>query len=190
METSGSDRMAARRTFTAIDAARVALHQEPPNPTPRRGRVVEVAARLWCRGLQFPTVRQIGAAMGHRSPSTPLNGFGHLIDIQAGVIRLEWHRIETGWVSAPGYDRATWLARHGRDLLAVDPACLRLPGLVTSAVMAADPDRYTARAPSLAPLYALAAFAGSPASSPGQPAFEPMALAAALAHHPDLAIPA
>lgn len=188
MGTPARDRPVATRTpFTAIDAAYVALHREPPNPTPRRARVLEVAARLWCRQLEFPTVRAIAGAMGHTSSSTPLNGFGHMIDVQAGVIRREWDRIESGWISAPSPARARWLASHVRDLHALHPACLRLPGLVSAAVVAAAPEEHADLDVTLAPLHALAAFAERPlpTSGPGR-----LVLAATLADPPDLAVPA
>lgn len=145
-----------------VDAARRALTDPPPEPDPRRARVLDVTAILWCRDLRPPTVRQIGAAMGHTSPSTPLNGFGHLVDIVAGVIRREWGQIEHGWLPAPVDDRSDWLVDHVRSLLALDPACLRLPALVGSAVAAADPARSVPLAAQLAPLHALAAFAPGP----------------------------
>lgn len=151
----------------AIDAARLALTGRPPDPSPGRARRLDVTAILWCRELRLPTVRQIGAAMGHSSPSTPLDGFGHLVDIVAGVIRREWGQIEHGWLPVPAADRSDWLVGHVRSLLALDPACLRLPALVSTALAAADHDRFEPLAAQLAPLHALAAFAPGPGVAPG-----------------------
>ena len=83
--------------------------------------------------------------------------------------------------------RARWLAGHVRDLHAMHPACLRLPGLVSAAVVAAEPEAHADLAPTLAPLHALAAFAEQPlpSSGPGR-----LVLAATLADRSDLAVPA
>ncbi len=161
MARPAGDGSVATTPSTSIDAARLALRSPAIAPTPRRDRLLGTAATLWCRGLQFPTVRQIGAAMGHASPSSPLNGFGRLIEIQAEVIRREWRSIEEGWLGAGPAERSAWLVLHVRRLLALDPACVRLPALVSTAVSAAQPG--VVDGASLAPLHALAAFAHLPA---------------------------
>lgn len=172
----GNRGVVTSRTFTTIDAARLALDRESAELTPRRDRVLTGAAKLWCRHLEFPTVRELGAEMGHTSPSTPLNGFGRVIDIQASVIRLEWQRIDAGWISSPTGDAVGWLIRHARTLAAIDPACLRLPGLVCAAVLAADADRPRPRPECLVPLHALAAFVDAPSCPPGPAALARLVL--------------
>lgn len=140
----------------AVDAACVALTGVPLPRTAARERIVRAATVLWCRQLQPPTVRQVAAATGHRSFSGAVTPFGRCIDLHAAVIRTEWDLVARRWASAPHASRARWLADHARQLADVDPACLRLPGLVCSAVAAAG---VTAVPPAelLVPLHALSA---------------------------------
>lgn len=196
MGTDDPDRELAFRTkFTATDAARVAFTTPPVRLTRARSRILLAATAAWCRDLQFPTVRDIGAATGLRSPSTVTGGFGRLIDIQATVIRLEWQRIEQGWMEVPADRRPSWLAQHGCELGALDPTCVRLPGLVCSAVLGADVVRPRPAPGLLAPLHALAALADvavgpSDLRARGQVAAAPPALPGPSAADADLATPA
>ncbi|MEX2557789.1 MAG: hypothetical protein WEB06_19435 [Actinomycetota bacterium] len=159
----------SKQRFTPVDAARVALAAPRVVLTSSQLRVVGVAARTWCQELQFPTVRTIASELGCMSPSTVLSGFPHLIDVQASVIALEWHRLEVGLSSPEGCDPVAWLGAHAGELLAIDRACLRLPALVWAAVASAAPS--TSRSPDLKValmLHALAAFAdGLPGSPTG-----------------------
>lgn len=158
MAATASDRPTRRPTkFTATAAAKIALAGRPRRLSPARGRIVRAATVLWCRHLQFPPVRAIGAAIGLSSPSTPVKGFGRTIDIQAAVIGTEWQRIVDGWLTAPRHRRPSWLVDHGRDLAAMDPACLRLPGLVCSAVLGSGALPQPPSPADLVPLHALAA---------------------------------
>lgn len=184
---------AAKRNFTAVDAACLALNREarPPVLTPNRSRLLLVAATQWCRELQFPTVRAIGREMGWTSTSSVTAGFGRLIDLQAAVIRLEWHRIE-GCPIVPLDDRVRWIVHHAEQLAAVDPSCLRLPGLVWSAVATADPSRVTPMPGLAAPLHALAASTEPPGRGPDLALVRTIAAAAdrAAAGPVEMAVPA
>lgn len=128
--------------FSPVDAARLALEPSlvPVGRTPRRDRLLRMATSMWCRQLQFPTVRQLVAEGGWTSTSTVTAGFGGLIYLQAEVIRGEWNELER-WSGLPAADRTGALVDHAEHLAAMDPACLRLPGLVWSAVTIADPAR-------------------------------------------------
>jgi hypothetical protein len=166
MAPTPPDRPVVTKTkFTATDAARIALARPPRPLTPARRRVLAAAATLWCRGLQFPTVREIGAALGLRSPSTVVGGFDGLIDVHAAVIRTEWQRIDQGWMTSSSGDRSRWLVEHGRELAAIDPSCLRLPSLVCSAVLGSGAVPLRPGAHLVVPLHALAAFADAPATA-------------------------
>lgn len=150
--------VAPRTKFSAAHAARVALTRPTPPVTPARERILRAATALWCRHLQFPTVRDVAQATGHRSISSVTTPFGRSIDLQAAIIRTEWDLVTRGWVALPDRSRPRWLVEHARHLTELDGACLRLPGLVCSAVAAAD---VTVLPPPdvLVPLHALAALA-------------------------------
>lgn len=166
MGSTNPTRRGVATRFTAVDAARVALTRRPVHLTPARTQIMLAATVLWCRTLQFPTIRGIGTASGRRSPSSVVTGFGRAIDIQAAAIRTEWRLIDRGWLSSSDAERPRWLDEHRRNLVAVDPACLRLPGLVCSSVVASG---LLPRRPApelLAPLHGLAAFADGAGRSP------------------------
>lgn len=154
--------VAARTKFTTTEAARVALTLPRPRPTPARARLLDAATRLWCRGGQFPTARGIAAEAGLRSVSTVVAGFGSMIELHGTVIRIEWDAIAAGWLAASPPDRNRWLLLHGRALLTADPACLRLPGLVCSAVVGAGLLGVRLAPERLAPLHALGALPADP----------------------------
>lgn len=145
--------------FAATEAARVALTVRPAHRrTPGRARIARAATVLWCRDLQFPSVRSIAGRTGHRSYSSVVDAYGSCLDLQATIIRRQWEQVRDGWVPLPEADRPRWLAEHARLLAEVDPVCLRLPGLVCSAVAGSG----AAPVPSpelLVPLHALAALA-------------------------------
>lgn len=160
-QPSGSNPSSAPSKFTATDAARDALTVPGPRATVSRNRIVGRAAVLWCRGLQFPSIRRIGAAAGFSSPSTVSTPFGSALGIQAEVIRREWAWVEKWLRIAPdGRDRA--LAGHCHNLADRDPVCLRLPGLVCSAVVGSGVLRDRPPAHLLAPLHALSALVDIP----------------------------
>jgi hypothetical protein len=146
------------RQVKATEAARLALAGRPRPLTPARARVEQAAAVLWCRHLQFPTVRAIGRATGLRSPST-IHDHGRPAGLQAAIIAREWERIGDGWLAAGATDRAGWLADHATSLAAVDPTLLRLPGLVCSAVVGSGVLPSAPPPAALVPFHALAAFA-------------------------------
>lgn len=145
--------------FTPVDAARVALATPVVDLTPTRLRVVTRAAAMWCRELQFPTVRQLLAELDRTSLSTPLSGFGHLINVHAAVIALEWSRLRVVVADVDPCRRIDLLARRAQELVEIDQACLRLPALVWAAVVAADPSTARRAGELAALLHALAAFA-------------------------------
>lgn len=153
----------AKTKFSAVDAAHLAFDGEPHLvvSTSRQHRLVRVASTLWCRALQFPTVRELGRELGVSSTSSVTAGFGRLIDVQAAVIRSEWHLLER-CSSLPSDERLDALMDHARQLVDLDPVCLRLPGLVWSAVASADPSRVSAGRAMAAPLHVLAAFVDLP----------------------------
>lgn len=160
--------VAVKTKFSAVDAARLALGGEP-HPTvstTRQRRLVRVASTMWCRDLQFPTVRELGRELGLSSSSSVTAGFGRLIEVQAAVIRREWHLLER-WSALPPGDRAAALKAHADHLADVDPVRLRLPGLVWSAVATAEPGRIPAEPGVAAPLHALAAFVEGPSARLG-----------------------
>jgi hypothetical protein len=160
--------VAAKTKFSAVDAARLALAGEPlPTvSTTRQRRVARVASTMWCRDLQFPTVRELGRELGLSSSSSVTAGFGRLIDVQAVLIRREWAVLEH-WSALPPDDRAAALKAHADRLANVDPVRLRLPGLVWSAVATADPGRIPTELGVAAPLHALAAFVDAPSARAG-----------------------
>jgi hypothetical protein len=144
--------------FSAAHAARIALSGSVPHLTPARERILRAATVLWCRHLQFPTARDIARAAGHSSVSCVVAPFGRCIDVQGAIIRVEWDLVAREWATEPDGSRPRWLAEHAVRLARVDGSCLRLPGLVCSAVAASGiallpPPRV------LVPLHALAALA-------------------------------
>lgn len=145
--------------MAATEPARLALAMAPLALSRPRATVVRIAGTLWCRDLQFPTVRAIGERAGYRSTSTVLNGFGHLSVLHARVINAEWWRIEAGWLRRSPADRPAWLVEHATELAWHGPARLRLPALVCSAVVGSGALVVPPSPLTLAPLYALAAFA-------------------------------
>lgn len=147
--------------FTATDAALEALMLPGPRATVSRNRIVGRATVLWCRGLQFPSIRRIGRAAGISSPSSVSTPFGTALGIQAEVIRREWSWVER-WLRIAPDGRDDALAAHGHDLTDRDPVCLRLPGLVCSAVVGSGVLRARPPAHLLAPLHALAALVDIP----------------------------
>lgn len=176
--------------FTPVDAARVALAARPVTLTPSRLRVVLCAATLWCRDLQFPTARQLARALGRSSPSTAVTMFSGLVGVHATVIALEWRRLEQGWMSTVAGDPIGWLVDHAHELAAIDPACLRLPALVSSAVASADRARAALRCDRLAPLHALAALADLSLSPPSRHRLRRVVVAGGSGWGDDLAVTA
>lgn len=160
------DAVVTKTRFTPVDAARIALAAPPVPLTASQRRVLLASATLWCHQLQFPTVREIAAAIGRTSPSTVLFGFRHLIDVHAAVIATEWRRIETGVSSSgePG-DWLAWVGRHAEELAAVDRACLRLPALVSTAVASTGRSSPVHHMELAGPLHALAALVDRPGGS-------------------------
>lgn len=152
-------RAGVKTKFTAVDAARIALADGhlTSSPSEQETRRLRATALMWCRDLQFPTVRKIGTEIGLASSSSITVGFGRLIDLQAAVIGHELEQIEQ-CRRLSIQDRANGLVRHADELMAIGRPCLRLPALVWSAVTAADPaPAWTS--PDLAlPLHVLAAF--------------------------------
>jgi hypothetical protein len=124
--------------FTPADAARAALDRPGSSPTPAQARTLDVARCLWCREAAMPTVRQLAAEAGLRSPSTILKGFGRLVDLYAQVVRTELDRLRS-IASRPSADRIAALAAHGSELSSRDRSLVRLPVLVLCAVDAARP---------------------------------------------------
>lgn len=160
--------VATKTKFSAVDAARLAL--EPGArfevATPRQRRLLNAAATLWCRDLQFPTVRELGRELRLHSTSSVTAGFGRLIEVQASVIEQEWALLEV-WSAMPTLRRQVALHEHAEHLVAIDPVLLRLPGLVWSAVESAAPDRVPAEVGLAAPLHSLAAFVAGDRSTIG-----------------------
>jgi hypothetical protein len=150
----------AKTKFTPVDAARLALTAPPIPLTPRRTRLLLIAATVWCREMQFPTVRELATALGVRSTSTVVNGFAGHLGVQAAVVAHEWTSLREGWFAPGGVDRAAWLVRHAVDLHRLDPACLRLPGYVCAAVEATGLSGTESPEDLTPPLHVLAAFAG------------------------------
>ena len=107
-------------------------------PTPAQARILDLARCLWCREGAMPTVRQLAAEAGLRSPSTVLNGYGRLVDLYAEVMRTELDRLRS-IASRPSGDRIVGLAAHGAELSNRDRSLVRLPVLVLWAVEAARP---------------------------------------------------
>jgi len=182
-----------RTKFTAVEAARLALATDfsPPLLTPALRRRLSMAAMLWCRDLQFPTVRELGTAVGLTSTSSVTAVFGRLIDLQATVIHLEWCRIER-LALQPADELPDRLVDHARKLVAADGWCLRLPSLVWSAVVTADPSHASGRVPLAVALHTMAAMASPASGESGQVAlrtrleshsFEPRRPARTIARH-------
>lgn len=167
-------RVPAGTRSSAVDAARLALARPPLHRTPGRERILRAATVLWCRELQLPTVREVARSTGHSSPSGVITPFGRCVDLQAVIIRTEWDLLVPWWQAVPAEARGRWLAEHARQLEDMDRACLRLPGLVCSAVASAE----VVPLPPLellTPLHALASLAGTDSG------VDPHALAAAAA---------
>lgn len=145
--------------FAATAAAAVALRAPAVPSTAIRERNLRSAATLWCRHLQFPTVRAVRDDLGMASAGAVLHGFHRLIDVHAAVIRTEWDLLEHGWFGADPDLRTRWLATHAVELAEVDPVLLRLPGLVCSAVFGSGAASRPVDAGLVVPLHALAALA-------------------------------
>ena len=126
----------SRSKFSPVDAARLAAMSAPRALSVHQEVVVWRAAVLWCRELAFPTARSLAADIG-RWPSTVLHGFGHMVEIQAEVIRGE-----RAALAALDHDDPTTLAEnlgvHAATLAAVDPVLVRLPCLVLCALAETD----------------------------------------------------
>jgi hypothetical protein len=165
---SRPDPVVTTGAFTAVDAARLALHRHEVVLTRTQVRVADAALRGWCRDQRFPTARRLGTDLGGRSPSTALSSFPHLIDIQAEVIRREWRHLDQEWFGAPVGDGVSWLEAHARNLAALERTCLRLPSLVTAAVLDAQAHRRRPALDRLVVVHALAALADAGGDLPGR----------------------
>lgn len=148
--------------FTPVDAARLALATPDRDLTASQRRVVACGAQLWCRQLQFPTVRQIAAQLGRRSPSTVLFGFEGVLGVHAVVIAAEWRQLVQIWRRPVVTDRVDGLVTHAERLAATDQTSLRLPALVASAIAAVDPLQVPQSWHLAASLHLLAAVADRP----------------------------
>ena len=176
--------------FTPVDAARVALSTPPAATRPAQLRVVLSAAVLWSRELQFPTVRDVAADLGLRSPSSVLSRFETVLDLHAMVIGLEWRRLEDVWTGRMAPPSIAALVDHAQELVTIDRACLRLPALVWAAVTAAEPSRALQQRDLAGPVHALAALVNVPASALGVGALHRWLVATAASFPQVLAVPA